>query len=109
MESEGSKLAPFAIRVFKTPANSVPSERAFSAMNLVESKLRSKITAENMDMATFIFINGKVLPYREELYSRPTNKQIEDKLIELEDALYADMLPNYLGPRREDEVREEED
>jgi hAT family C-terminal dimerisation region len=58
---EAPHLSALAIRVFSTPANSVPSERSFSAMNFVQDKYRSRLSAEKTDMLTFIYMNSKVL------------------------------------------------
>jgi hypothetical protein len=46
-----SELGEIALRLVRTPATSVPSERAFSALNLVMSKLRSRLTPEQVDTA----------------------------------------------------------
>jgi len=58
---EAPHLSALAIRVFSTPANSVPSERSFSAMNFIQDECRSRLSAEKTDMLTFIYINSKVL------------------------------------------------
>jgi hAT family C-terminal dimerisation region len=37
-------LSELAMRLFETPSNSVPSERAFSAMNLTATKKRNRLS-----------------------------------------------------------------
>ena len=54
------KLAKLAYRIFITPANSVPSERAFS-YNLQHDKKRSKLTPQNTDRLCFIHVNRRIL------------------------------------------------
>ena len=54
-------LSALAIQIFSTPANSVPSEQSFSAMNFIQDECRSCLSAEKTDMLTFIYINSKVL------------------------------------------------
>jgi hypothetical protein len=47
--SESSpSLAELAMRLFETPANSVPSERAFSSMNLTHTRYRNRLTIEKL-------------------------------------------------------------
>ena len=59
MLNEGSRLAPLAIRLFSSIANSVPSERAFSAMNYIHNRYRNRLTAENAEMLIFVFMNWR--------------------------------------------------
>ena len=59
MLNEGSQLAPLAVRLFSSIANSVPSERAFSAMNYIHNRYRNRLTAENAEMLIFVFMNWR--------------------------------------------------
>jgi len=59
MLNEGSQLAPLAVRLFSGIANSVPSERAFSAMNYIHNRYRNRLTAENAEMLIFVFMNWR--------------------------------------------------
>lgn len=54
-------LANLAYRLFSTPANSVPSERSFSIMNLIHTKLRKNLRPVKVNKLTFIYINDRVL------------------------------------------------
>jgi hypothetical protein len=54
-------LAKLAIRVFSTLANSVPSERSFSATNFLHNKVRNRLSAERANRCAFIYINDRVL------------------------------------------------
>ena len=55
------KLACLARRIFSTLANSVPSERSFSAIKFLQNCLRNRLTPDRTDQSAFIFINAKVL------------------------------------------------
>jgi hypothetical protein len=55
------ELSTLAVRVFSTPANSVPSERAFSIRNLIQDDKRASLSDETADKLTFVHINHRVL------------------------------------------------
>jgi len=56
------EIAELAIRLFETPANSVPCERAFSTMNLTHTKYRNRLTVERMHKLCFqVHINRRIL------------------------------------------------
>lgn len=55
------ELAPFAEKLMITYANSVASERAWSAMNFIHSKSRNRLSLETIDKLLFIFINIRSL------------------------------------------------
>ncbi|KID83903.1 transposase [Metarhizium guizhouense ARSEF 977] len=59
--SMGVKLATLARRVLGSLANSVPSERSFSATNYLHCKLRNRLSPLSTDKATFIYTNCRVL------------------------------------------------
>jgi hypothetical protein len=61
MTISSPELGHLAIRVFSTPACSVPSERAFSIRNLIQDKKRNSLSDISADMLTFIHINQRVL------------------------------------------------
>jgi hypothetical protein len=52
-------LAQLVVRIFEAIANSVASERAFSAMNLIHSK-RSRLGIEKANKLVFIYMNQRV-------------------------------------------------
>ena len=54
-------LAQLAHRIFSTPANSVPSERSFSAMNHVIDKFRARMDVERGNEAIYVYMNSKAL------------------------------------------------
>jgi hAT family C-terminal dimerisation region len=63
---EDSKLLkPLALRIWSTPANSVPSERAFSAQNFIHTKLRNSLHPNRVDKLVFIDMNSRVLKRRQ--------------------------------------------
>jgi hypothetical protein len=54
-------LAHLALRIFETIANSVASERAFSAMNLNYSKLRNQLSPAKAAKIVYIYMNQRAL------------------------------------------------
>jgi hypothetical protein len=54
-------LAELAMRSFETPANSVPSERAFSTINLTHTRYRNRLTIEKVNKICYIHINRRIL------------------------------------------------
>src|SRR5438046_9703531 len=53
-------LEPLSLRIFSTPSNSVPSERAFSIMNFLHSKARNCLEPERVDKLTYSYINTRI-------------------------------------------------
>ncbi len=54
-------LGLLAQRISQTPANSVPSERAFSIQNLIHSKQRNRLSPERANKLTYMYMNSRVL------------------------------------------------
>ena len=54
-------LDKFARHLFSTPANSVPSERAFSIQNIIHTKIRNALKSKKVDKLTYIYMNARVL------------------------------------------------
>jgi hypothetical protein len=50
-------IGPIAIRLISTPATAVPSDRAFSILNLVHNKLMNRLSVERVDKLQYIYIN----------------------------------------------------
>lgn len=48
-------------RLFRALANSVPSERSFSASNFIHTKARNRLKQSNVNKLAFIYINTRVL------------------------------------------------
>jgi hypothetical protein len=61
MKATCPELAPFAEKLMITCANSVTSERAWSAMNYIHSKSRNSLSLEAVDKLQFIYINIRTL------------------------------------------------
>lgn len=101
--TQGSKLAPIALRILGCIANSVPSERSFSALNYIHSSVRNRLKPDNADKQVFVFMNSRVLerierghqnqgrfregPLPDWLPQEDQLVQIEDELIEQQDIL----------------------
>jgi hypothetical protein len=81
MKATCPELAPFAEKLMITYVNSVPSERAWSAMNYIHSKSRNRLSLEAVDKLLFIYINTQSL--RKLNYYKPT----ADELLAMEDKL----------------------
>jgi hypothetical protein len=80
-------LARLAVRVFEAIANSVTSERAFSTMNLIHSKLRSKIGAEKANKLIYIYMNQRVLDRNNSLFLWDPLEKTAEEQVQLEDIL----------------------
>ena len=88
-----SILAPIAIRVLGGIANSVPSERSFSALNHIHSKVRGRLEPEKADKQTFCFMNSRTLERigsdgRVATALRLEDDNIEPQLVEIEQAAF---------------------
>src|ERR1700728_4505235 len=55
------ELYLLATRLLHTLANSVPSERSFSSMNILHSKLRNRLTVERVSKMLYIQVNQRTL------------------------------------------------
>jgi len=55
---DNNALAQLADRVLHTLANSVPCERAFSALNQLHTKTRNSLTPERVNKLLYIQINS---------------------------------------------------
>jgi hypothetical protein len=66
--------ALFAKRLLTTIGNSVPSERAFSTMNYIHSKIRNRLLVERANKLQYIFINSRVLD--KQIASQTTTKEL---------------------------------
>lgn len=74
-------------------------ERAFSAMNFVVTKLRSRLSVEKADKLIFIYMNQRVLDQHPDLLlgdwvEKPDNEQVEleEFLLSIEEELGDDEL-----------------
>jgi hypothetical protein len=70
-----SELADLAGRLATTPANSVPSERSFSAMNYIQNKFRARMSTPTTTDLCLIYINSRVLDRRNQLLSEEFRRQ----------------------------------
>jgi hypothetical protein len=80
-------LAEFAERLFTTPPNSVPSERAFSAMNLQHSRLRPNLSPKKIDKLCFIHMNCRALYSQKYPYKKKLRELTEEEEVEMENIL----------------------
>ncbi|KJZ68369.1 hypothetical protein HIM_12243 [Hirsutella minnesotensis 3608] len=61
LHSMNISLAAIAKRVLGALANSVPSERSFSATNYLHNRIRNRLTVNSTNKLTFIYMNSRVL------------------------------------------------
>jgi len=86
------ELSLLATRLFRTPANSVPSERSFSAQNLIHSKVRNSLNSTRVDKLTYIYLNRRVLdhkagePRQWQDLSGKAEIELEDVIVGLQDS-----------------------
>ena len=82
MQSQCPELAPLALRLARTPANSVPSERSFSILNIIHTKGRNKLQPDHVDKLQFVYINERVLARITRRNTSPADlEELEDQLI----------------------------
>jgi hypothetical protein len=81
MELSSPALAPFARRVLSSIANSVPSERAFSNMNYIHSKLRNQLSVERANKLQFIHMNADHSSKQQEADTQARLLAIEEEYI----------------------------
>jgi hypothetical protein len=84
---EHCELAKLAIRIFKTIANSVASERAFSAIGLIVTRLRNRLGAEKADKLIYIYLNQRVLDRHGDLLLGDWVDKTDKEQVELEELL----------------------
>ena len=80
--SQCPDLAPLAVRLARTLANSVAAERSFLILNLTHTKLRNRLTSTHVDRLQFIYINERVLLRVTRRQAEPGDlEELEDKLL----------------------------
>jgi hypothetical protein len=75
---DNNALAQLADRVLHTLANSVPCERAFSALNQLHTKTRNALTPERVNKLLYIQINSRTLR-RDALVGKLLEDENEDE------------------------------
>jgi len=96
-----TELARLAVRIFEAVANSVASERAFSAMNLIHSKLRNRLGAEKAHKLIYIYMNQRVLDRNNSIFLGDPIEKSQEEQIQLEEVLLQFM--DYENDEIEDE------
>jgi hypothetical protein len=82
-ETSCPELSSFAGILLTSIANSVPSERAFSTMNYIHSKMRNRLSVERADMLQYIYMNSRALDKMKD-QTKHHHELTEADLIELE-------------------------
>jgi hypothetical protein len=74
------------LRLTKTIANSVPSERSFSILNLLFNKLRNRLNPIRIDKLQSIYINKRVLARVEETdFTKNIKVKLKQELVTAEE------------------------
>jgi hypothetical protein len=85
------ELASAAVNLLTIIANSIPSERAFSTISLINSKTRNRLSVETTSKLQFIHINQRAL--NQQYYELPDMEALlaaEDEYMALQDGLIAE-------------------
>ena len=81
------ELAAFALRLFNTPANSVPNKRSFSTINYIVHKNRIKLSTERSDQSIYIYMNQRALRKAYEMGSKSWANLSDNDAIDIEDSI----------------------
>ena len=77
------ELARFAVRILIQ----VASERAFSTMNLIITKLRNRLSVEKANKLIFIYMNQRVLDRAGDLLLGDWVEELDEEQVEIEELL----------------------
>jgi len=83
------ELGALAMRIFNTPATSVPSKRAFSTQNIIHDKKRSTLSQSSTNMLSYIHVNRRLLD-RKKYEIRTWYEREDSELALLEMQMIAD-------------------
>jgi len=81
------------MRLFRTPANSVPSDYFFSAQNHIHNKVHNRLSSTRVDKLTYIYLNCRVLnhktgkPRQWQELSGNAASELEHVIVGLEDVI----------------------
>lgn len=109
------ELAIIATRIFETIANSVPSERAFSCMNLVHSKQRNRLGPLKVAKLVYIYMNQRTLDsvgerlWVDEGVGEEWIDKTEKEKVDIESEFFQDDDPPNLVDSSDSEVDEEDE
>jgi hypothetical protein len=105
MLMKSTDLGKLAVRIFTTPANSVPSEQAFSIQNAFHTKTRNRLSSVKVDKMTYIQRNARAIDNfaagrttsktkpgeRVEVFNK--EELTEEQLVEIEDTVLTELNP----------------
>jgi hypothetical protein len=77
------------VQIFETIANLVASERAFSAIGLIVTKLRNRLGLEKADKLIFIYMNQRVLDKHSDILLGDWVDKSDNDQVDLEELLIA--------------------
>src|SRR5579859_1595828 len=110
MQLEHTKvIGKLAVRIYSTPANSVPSERSFSTQNFIHDKKRNRLGSEKVNKLTYIYMNTRVLGDIDRQPVKSVHALTEEEKVEMEDILLQeeDMSEDSEDERTGDELEED--
>lgn len=80
-------LARLGVQIFEAVANSVASERAFSAMNLIHNKLRNRLGSKKAHKLIYIYMNQRVLDRNNSILLGDPIEKTQEEQVQLEELL----------------------
>ena len=78
------ELATYALRLSTATANTVTSERSFSALKMIQTRLRNRLTLSQLDKLIFVWFNSRVNS-QEGPRSTGKRKRLEDMDVDDDD------------------------
>jgi hypothetical protein len=79
MSDPDDLLTKYAIRLSTTTANTVFSGRSFSALKLIQHRLRNRLTLEHVNQLMYICSNAET--YRKRLDPRPLTTSLDERTL----------------------------
>jgi hypothetical protein len=102
MREFAPRISRVAIRLFRTPCNSVPSERSFSVQNIIHDKKRNRLKPERTNKLMYIYMNRRVLDrvdgeaFRWEHLNDEQLLDLEDWVVDYEYQQIEEVIDEYL-------------
>jgi hypothetical protein len=103
MHEFAPRILRVAIRLFRTPCNSVPSERPFSVQNIIHDKKRNRHDPARTNKLMYIYMNRRVLdrvegePFRWEHLNDQQLLDLEEWMLEYEYQQLEEVIDEYLS------------
>jgi hypothetical protein len=102
MHEFAPRISRVAIRLFRTPCNSVSSERSFSVQNIIHDKKRNRLQPARTNKLMYIYVNRRVLdrvegePFRWEHLNDEQLLELEEWMLDHEYQQLEEVIDDYL-------------